>query len=263
LRHSISYNVFCTIRKARFILIIAVAVVSLVAIVFATFSAVAVVNVNAQKKLPIYRVQMDEKKVALTFDCAWGVDYTDTLLSVMQEKGIKSTFFAVEFWVNKHPDYVEKIYNAGHELGTHSSTHPHMSKLSRSAIEKELSSSKTAIEKITGESVKVFRAPFGEYTDTVIESADTLNLKTIQWDVDSLDWKGLSANEIVKRVISKVKCGSIVLFHNQGLNTHKALPIIIDELKSRGYEFVSVSELVYQDGYYIGSDGSQIKNGKL
>ena len=110
MRRSIRYNVFCTISKARFVFIIAV-VLSISIATIATFSAVTVGSFNAQKKLPIYRVQTDEKKVALTFDCAWGIDYTDTLLSVMQEKGVKSTFFAVEFWVNKHPDYVEKIYS--------------------------------------------------------------------------------------------------------------------------------------------------------
>ena len=212
------------------------------------------------RKLPIYRVRTDEKKIAISFDCAWGVDYTDALLSVMEKEQVKCTFFMVEFWTEKHPDYVKKIFDAGHEIGTHSATHPYMSKLDKTAIERELYSSSMAIEKITGKKVEVFRPPYGDYDNLLIDTAYSMGLYTIQWDVDSLDWKDLSAKEILNRVVSRVKSGSIVLFHNQGLHTAQALPSIIKRLKSEGYEFVPIGELIYRDNYQMAPDGEQVKN---
>ena len=212
----------------------------------------------AVRELPIYRVQTEEKKIAISFDCAWGTDYTDSLLEIMQESNVKCTFFTVEFWAKKYPEYIKKIDSYGHELGTHSATHPYMSKLSRENIIKELSSSTKVIENITGKKVELFRPPYGDYNDTLIKTARELGLYTIQWDVDSLDWKDLSAEEICKRVLSRVKNGSIVLFHNQGLNTAKALPIIISQLKAKGYQFVSIGNLIYKDNFKMGADGTQI-----
>ncbi len=214
----------------------------------------------AVRELPIYRVERQDNKIAISFDCAWGTDYTDQLLEIMDKHNVKCTFFAVEFWSKKNPEYIKKISDFGHEIGTHSATHPYMSKLDKQTIIKELSTSTNEIEKITGKKVELFRAPYGDYNDRLISTARELNLFTIQWDVDSLDWKDLSAKQICERVIKRVKSGSIVLFHNQGLNTAEALPTIITELKAKGYEFVSIGELIYRDNYKMRTDGSQVKN---
>ena len=222
-------------------------------------SAHTVFNGNSSRLLPIYSVKTEEKKVAISFDCAWGVDYTDELLSIMQEENVKCTFFCVEFWSTKHTDYLKKISDNGHEIGTHSATHPYMSKLSSDQIKRELTSSMAVIERATGKKVELFRPPYGDYSNTLIETAKSLGLYTIQWSVDSLDWKDLSASEITKRVVSRVENGSIVLFHNQGLNTAKALRGIIKELKEKGYEFVKIGELIYRENFKIEPDGSQVK----
>ncbi|MBE7089443.1 MAG: deacetylase [Clostridiales bacterium] len=240
-----------------------IAVISLIValIVLSTIVSVSVISVSSNgRKLPIYSVKTEEKKLAISFDCAWGTDYTDELLNVMSENDIKCTFFMVEFWTEKHPDFVKKISDLGHEIGTHSATHPHMSKMGKSAIEKELKSSKKAISDITNKPVELFRAPFGEYNNTVIETAYENGLYTIQWDVDSLDWKDLSASEITARVLGKVKNGSIVLFHNQGKHTAEGIKRIIPELKKQGYTFVTIGELIYKSDYSILPDGTQIRN---
>ena len=213
----------------------------------------------AVRELPIYRVETEQKKVAISFDCAWGTDYTDKLLETMQSEDVRCTFFAVEFWTKKNGEYIKKISDCGHEIGTHSATHPYMSKLDKATIIKELSTSAKAIEDITGKKVELFRAPYGDYNDTLITTAKELGLYTIQWDVDSLDWKNLSAKDIAKRVINGVKNGSIVLFHNQGLHTAEALPIIISHLKNSGYQFVPIGELIYKDNYKMRADGTQIQ----
>ena len=253
--------VFAVLRKKNLLTIISmVTVLVLCLAVLSGTGAYQVFYGSAMRKLPIYRVQTDEKKISISFDCAWGVDYTDKLLEIMEEENVKCTFFMVEFWTVKHPDYVKKIFDAGHEIGTHSATHPYMSKLDKIAIERELTTSKQAIESITGKRVVTFRPPYGDYDDLLIDTAKSLGLYTIQWDVDSLDWKDLSAKEIFNRVTTRVKNGSIVLFHNQGLHTAEALRDIIRTLKDKGYDLVPICELIYKDNYKIAPDGAQIKN---
>ena len=135
-----------------------------------------------------------------------------------------------------------------------------MTNLSKTQMQLELQTSINILHNITGKKPKVFRPPFGAYNNALIETAESLGLKTIQWDVDSLDWKDYTAQQIAQRVISKTKKGSIILMHNNGQNTPKALRLIILGLKNKGFEFVCVSELIYHDNYYIDHTGRQIKN---
>ena len=134
-----------------------------------------------------------------------------------------------------------------------------VSKFSKEEIVSELSSSKLAIEKATGQTTDLFRAPYGDYNDRLIEVAKEVGFFTIQWDVDSLDWKNLSANEIAMRVVNGAKKGSIILCHNNGLHTAESLPMIFSTLKNRGYTFVPIGELIYKKEYTIDSSGRQIK----
>ncbi|MBO5481475.1 MAG: polysaccharide deacetylase family protein [Clostridia bacterium] len=211
--------------------------------------------------LPIYSVATNEKKIAISFDCAWGVEYTDKLLDIMQKNDVRCTFFAVQFWVEKYPEYAAKIVDAGHELGTHSRTHSYMSKLSKTQIQDELETSVQAIERATGQKTDLFRAPYGDYNNTLISAAAEMGLYTVQWDVDSLDWKNLSGMEIALRIVNGAKNGSIILCHNNGLHTAEALPMIFSTLKNRGFEFVPIGELIYRENYSIDVNGQQHKNG--
>lgn len=212
---------------------------------------------QSSRLLPIYSVETSEKKIAISFDCAWGVEHTDALLKAMEQNDVRCTFFAVQFWVEKYPEYVEKIVKAGHEMGTHSRTHSYMSKLSKAEICDELSTSSAAIEKLTGKKVTLFRPPYGDYNNLLIESCREQNLYPIQWDVDSLDWKNLSAQEIALRVVNGAKSGSIILCHNNGLHTAEALPMIFSTLQNRGYTFVPIGELIYKSDYYLDVNGRQ------
>ncbi len=214
---------------------------------------------SSSRSLPIYSVETDEKKVAISFDCAWGVEHTDKLLEYMQKNEVRCTFFAVQFWVEKYPEYVQKIVSAGHEIGTHSRTHPYMSKLTKAQIQDELTTSAQAIEKITGKKVTLFRPPYGDYNNTLIDTCKEMGLYPIQWDVDSLDWKNLSAQEIALRIVNGAKNGSIILCHNNGLHTAEALPMIFSTLKNRGFTFVPISELIYTENYTIDHNGRQFK----
>jgi len=210
--------------------------------------------------VPIYSVDTEEKKVALTFDTAWGADKTLKILEILKEYNVNATFFMVGFWVEKYPDMVKAIDEQGIEIATHSNTHPDLTTLGESQIELELKTSIDSIKKITNKEVNLFRAPYGAYNNTLIQVAEGLGLKTIQWDVDSLDWKGLSGVEICERVMSKVKNGSIILNHNNSDHVLDALPLMLERLINAGYKIVSVGELIYSDNYYIDNLGIQRKN---
>ena len=132
-----------------------------------------------------------------------------------------------------------------------------MSKQSESEIRSELESSSAAITAVTGKKVELFRPPYGDYDNLLIDTANSMGIYPIQWDVDSLDWKNLSATDIAMRVINGVKPGSIILCHNNGLHTAEALPLIFSTLQNRGYEFVPIGELIYRENYAIDSTGKQ------
>lgn len=214
----------------------------------------------ASRVLPIYAVETNEKKVALTFDAAWGADKTSKIVNILKENNVGGTFFLVGFWSEKYPDKIREIDNAGLTIGTHSNTHPQMSTLSAHQMNIELATSMNLITNVTGKKVEYFRPPYGDYNDTLINTASALGLKTIQWDTDTLDWKGLSASEILSRVKASVKNGSIILMHNNSDHILEALPMIIDYLNSQGYKMVNIDELVYKENYTINNNGIQIKN---
>ncbi len=249
---------FFTVRLKTLLLACALALAVGVSLLLAGVSGAVEVYSSAARSLPIYCVGREDNRIAISFDCAWGVEHTDEILKNLAAGKVRATFFTVEFWAKEHPDYLKKVSDAGHEIGTHSATHSYMSRLSESEIRGELSSSVDAITAVTGKSVELFRPPFGDYDDLVIDTSNAMGLYPIQWDVDSLDWKDLSASDIAERVISRVKSGSIILCHNNGLHTAEALPIIIDTLKSKGFTFVPIGELIYRDGYTIDATGKQL-----
>ncbi|MGI6037051.1 MAG: polysaccharide deacetylase family protein [Limnochordia bacterium] len=203
------------------------------------------------RQVPIYRVEVPDKKVAISFDATWGTERTDYLLEVLDKHKIKTTFFLAGYWLEKHPDYVKKIAAAGHEIGNHSYTHPHMNSLSKAQIKEELARTHEKIKELTGQNAFLFRPPFGEYSDKVIEGAAELGYFTIQWSLDSLDWKDVSKDYIVQRILRSVQPGDIILFHNNGTYTAAAVDEILSELHRQNYTVVPVSQIIYRDNYYI------------
>lgn len=246
-------------RNSRRLNILLVTLVVCVSLIYNYMGYGQLLNVfrNNSRELPIYCVDTSEKKVAISFDAAWGANYTEDLLKILKQYDVKTTFFLVGFWVDKYPEMVKRIDEEGHEIGNHSSKHPHMSQLSKEQIRKELENTSEKIEAMTNKKVTVFRPPFGDYNNRLIETSRELGLQVIQWDVDSLDYKDYGTDAIVKRVLSKVKSGSIVLFHNNATYTKDALPIIIENLQKEGYRIVPVSELIYKENYYIDHTGIQ------
>ncbi len=204
-----------------------------------------------RREVPIYAVETKEKKAALSFDAAWGADYTPRLLEILARHGVKATFFLTGIWVEEYPEMVKKIAAAGHELGNHTTTHPHCASLSREELEKELSANEEMIRKLTGKRTRLFRPPYGEYNDAVVRTARDLGYEVIQWSVDSLDWQEIGPEAITDRVLGNIHPGAIVLFHNNARYTPEALPGIITALKKQGYELVPISELLLKGECYV------------
>ena len=237
-------------------IIYAVGSVLLVVLIFLVSGTPGWISASASsKKLPIYCVRRDDKCISLTFDAAWGNEDTQTLIDILGKYGVKATFFVVGSWADKYPGSVRALSEAGHEVMTHSDDHAHFSKLSTEAIYANIGSSCDKIEAVTGVRPTLFRCPYGEYDDHVIQAVTDMGLKTIQWDVDSLDWKELSADEILQRIKTGVSSGSIVLFHNAAKHTPEALPGVIEYLLQNGYSIVPVSELLLSGSYEIDHTG--------
>ena len=215
---------------------------------------------NLERKIPIYCVQTDESKVSVSFDAAWGADDTDELLRILDKNNVKATFFLCGYWAEKYPDEVRKIAAAGHDIGNHSATHPHMAQLTAEQITEELLKCHKIVKDLTGKEMDLFRPPFGEYDNEVIETAKQNGYYTIQWDVDSLDWKEQGAAAEIDQVLNHKHLGngSIILFHNDAKYTPQALDTILKGLQNKGFDIVPVSELIHRGEFQTDHEGRQI-----
>lgn len=246
-------------RKSIVTVLVVIALVAICMTGMANEQVSAVFNNQSLRKVPVYGVDTNEKIVALTFYAAWGADKTQGILDILDKHGVDGTFFLVGFWIDKFPDMVKKIAESGCDIGNHSNNHLNMSTLSKEKIAEELDYVTEGVKQLTGIETKFFRPPFGDYNNTLLEVVEEKNMIGVQWTVDSLDWKGLSATEILSRVNKGVKNGSIILFHNNSDNILEALPLVIANLKNQGYKMVKISDLIYQERYSIDSSGIQHK----
>ena len=247
-------RVFCLNRR----FLAAIACLLAAAAIFTLVNHPAVVGANAAtRQLPIYCVQKDYKVLSISFDAAWGNEDTQQLIDILGKYNIKATFFVVGAWVDKYPESVKALHDAGHEVMSHSNSHAHFNSLSTDEIIADLNACGDKIEAVTGVRPPLFRCPYGEYDDHVINAVRSLGLEPIQWDVDSLDWKELPADEITARVTGRARPGSIVLFHNAAIHTPEALPGIIEALLREGYQLVPVSRLIITGSYTIDHTGRQ------
>ena len=227
-----------------------------------TGANVTVSNSVNGRQLPIYCVDTAEKKIALTFDAAWGNEDTAQILEILKKHDVRVTFFMTGGWVESYPDDVKAILAAGHDLVNHSENHKNMSQLSDAEKKEELMKVHEKVRTLTGYEMFLFRPPYGDYDNAVVNVAKENGYYTIQWDVDSLDWKDYGVDSIIKTVTQHKHLGngSIILCHNGAKYTAKALDMLIATLKNEGYTFVPVSELIYKGNYHMDHEGRQIKN---
>ena len=247
-----------TVSKRRFIGI--VCIFFAIAVIMGLFFNKNISVAKTNRKLPIYSVATNEKKIAITFDAAWTNQDTQQLIDILAKHNAKATFFIVGDWAKKFPESVKAFYDAGHTIANHSDTHKAFSKCSREEIKVEIVNCNKKLQDIIGVPVTLIRAPSGDYTDQSLEVCKELGMTMIQWNCDSLDYTKISTDEIVNRVVKGTTNGSILLFHNGVENTAPALDKILTELSKQGYSFVSVNDLIYKDNFYLDHTGKQCKN---
>lgn len=245
-----SIIVVCTLALAFVVLLTALG----------TSGAAGVFFGQASRKIPVYNVARAEdepKVVALTFDAAWGADKTQGIIDTLKEYDADATFFLVGFWMDKYAAETKAIADAGFEIGNHSANHLNMPRLADDAMRKEISSVNDTVKSLTGITPTYFRAPYGDYSDRLMTVVEELGMVGVQWSIDSLDWKGLSAKEIVDRVVPKAESGDIILFHNNSDHVLDALPLVLMGLKNKGFSFVGLSDMVATENFTVDSAGVQ------
>lgn len=226
--------------------------------VFAIVYVVKYIGSNVENtEMPIHKVDTEEKKIALSFDVAWGASNIREVLDTLDNNNVKATFFLVGSWIDDNKELAQEISTRGHDIGNHSNTHANMKELSEDDLVNELEVTSEKIKNITGKKPDIYRPPFGAVDEESLKLCEALGYKVIKWDVDSLDWKEIGPNHVIDKVLKDVEPGSIVLFHGNVTNTSQHLDSIIKELKKDGYEIVPVSELVYEENYEVDSNGIQ------
>ena len=222
--------------------------------------AISVSNSVDGRELPIYCVETDKKQIALSFDAAWGNEDTKQILDILKKHNIHVTFFMTGEWVESYPNDVKEILAAGHDLGNHSENPKNMSQLSNEEKKQELVKVHDKVKTLTGYDMFLFRPPYGDYDNAVVTVAKECGYYTIQWDVDSLDWKNYGVDSVIETVCNHKHLGngSIILCHNGAKYTAQALDTMLTKLTDAGYTICPISELIIRDKYHMNHEGRQI-----
>lgn len=182
-----------------------------------------------------------ENRIAITFDDGPKGKITEELLDGLEERGVKATFFLIGESAEKYPEVVKRMYDAGHLIGSHTYSHVKLCDMSTENALEEIKKANSAIEGITGVRPKYIRPPYGMYSEQLLMS---VNMTPVLWTVDPNDWNTTNAGAVVKKVVSKVKCGDIILLHDIYPSSVAAALEIIDQLKAKGYIFVTVDQIL-------------------
>lgn len=211
--------------------------------------------ISKYPKLFIASGRTNEKKVALTFDDGPDEIYTPQILDVLKEKKVRATFFVIGKRAEKYSDVMNRIVSENHLAGNHTWNHPNIMKLPLDKTKEEILKTEQLLKSqynVSDDKLKIFRSPYGSLDPERVEFIGKMGYKIISWNVDSLDWKGLSAAEVKTNILENVTKGSIILQHSAGgegedlSGTVKALPEIIEVLKKEGYKFVTIDEILME-----------------
>ena len=196
---------------------------------------------NQSNDEPYYCGDANLPQVSLMINVYWGNEYIEPMLDVLKEANIQTTFFVGGSWANKYTELLNKIVEAGHELGNHGFNHKEHSKLTYEQNYNEINMCHEVVKGLTNVEMNLFAPPSGDFNKTTLQVASALNYKTIMWSKDTIDWRDKNTNLIVKRATNNLKNGDLILMHPTK-NTLEALPSIIDYCKKNGLTITTVSK---------------------
>lgn len=192
---------------------------------------------------PIYKGNPEKPMVTFLINVAWGNEFIAPMLETLKRHHIQATFFFDGSWVKKNPNLAKKIYEANHEIGNHAYSHPDLKGYSRDATRLELQKTNDIIKKTLQHTPKWFAPPSGSFNDNTVEIAHELNMHTILWTVDTIDWRNPETSSMVNRVISEVHPGAMILMHPTKPSA-EGLEKMIQEIKKKGYKIGTVSMMM-------------------
>jgi len=192
----------------------------------------------------------DRRRIALTFDDGPDPVHTPRILDKLRELGVKATFFVVGQKVEAHPELVARIVREGHEIGNHTYTHRYLPLARSKSVERELRDTDAVIARVAGVTPTIARPPYGGRSTRNVRVFDRLAKRLVLWDVNSFDWKGAPPEDVARRVLSRVRPGSIVLMHDVCDHTIESLELIVLALRARDYELVTVTDALQHQGAF-------------
>ena len=202
-------------------------------------------DINVKPSTIIIRGNTTKKQVAFTYDTGEHDSETEAILNILEKQNVKCTFFTTGVWAKKFEKLINRAVEQGHEVGNHSFDHPDLRNLSYEEIINNISEGEKAIKEVTGIKTKLFRLPYGHYDDKVLKAVNAAGYEeNIFWSIDTLDWTSPPVQSIVNKIIVNPKNGDIILMHVGAKNTAASTYKAILNLKARGFEFVTVSEIL-------------------
>ncbi|WAH42533.1 polysaccharide deacetylase family protein [Alicyclobacillus fastidiosus] len=195
----------------------------------------------------------EPKRIALTFDDGPDLQYTPEILEILDAYGVQSSFFCIGSQVQKFPNVLRRMVRDGHVVANHSWDHPYLTKESKSSVRMQLEQTSDIIEETVGLRPRLFRPPYGDINETLSTQVHSLGYDIVLWDVDSVDWSGISGPSILSNVLPPLKADSILLHHCAGnvSGTVDALPYLIEVAKAIRYQFVTIDVLLGTPAYCI------------
>jgi len=204
------------------------------------------VNLRELGPYPVYRGNPEKPTASLMFNVAWGTEYLDPILDILKQYQVKATFFVDGSWLKENPEMAKRMVSEGHEIGNHAYSHPQMSKLTDERIKEEIVRTEKLISEITGNSSTYFAPPSGDYNQRVVDIAYELNLTTVLWTLDTIDWQKPTKETILNRIIPNVENGNLILLHPTKASVD-VLPDLITEIMKKGLIITTVNETLSSD----------------
>lgn len=212
-----------------------------------------VIPVTGNPDQPVYHGVRGLNNISLTFNVDWGSEFLPVILEILEARGVKVTFFVTGAWASNNRQLIRDIVCAGHNLGNHGFQHRHPRQLSNQDLRELILDNQELLYKISGIKTALFSPPYGEIDDRICRVAAGIGYRTIMWSVDTIDWQRPEPAVIIKRVEAQIDDGGIILMHPTR-PTVQALPAIIDKLRARGYNFVTITQLVKGSGNHEDKD---------